>query len=348
MKVLLIGSNFHNYINSLAKAFEETGCKVKVYMPRVYWELSLPGRVHFRMSRILKKLQSGKSYLYVKPILVRRKESLMALKTYQEFQPDIVVDFSSYFLEADVLKKMNRCKKIFWMYDAIERLPHLHDKLQYYDLVYYFEGTDKNFFKNKHINASFLPLCADDKIYHPAERRKEIDISFIGNLSNERIQFLLNLKNRFPDAIIKVYGKVPMFYTFFHSNGKEVKKYSDMFLNSYISPQDANELYAKSKICINVHNGQTIYGANIRFFEIMAAGGFQIVDENEYIKSQFKGCVATYKNHDDLMDKVEYYLEHTAERDAIAQAGNRAAYKSELFYHRAKSILDDYAERGVN
>lgn len=344
MKVLLIGSNFHNYINSLATAFEENGCEVKVYMPQVYWELSLLGRIHFRLTTSIRKLYNHKQFVYVKPKQVRRKESMLALQAYSEFQPDIVVDFSSYYLENEVLEKMKNCKKIIWIYDAIERLPHLYDKLPYYDQVYFFEGTDKSFFEEHNIKASFLPLCADDKVYHPVERRKDVDISFVGNLSNERIQFLLDLKHRFPECNIKVYGRVPMFYSIFNSNKKYIKKYSDMFLNCYISPKDANELYAKSKICINVHNGQTVYGANIRFFEIMAAGGFQIVDDNEYIRTNFDGCVATYKNQEDLLDKVEYYLSHPLERNRIAQNGYKAVFGSELFYHRAKLILSNAKE----
>lgn len=339
MKVLLIGSNFHNYINSLAVAIEKNGCEVKVYMPQVYWELSILGRIHFRLTTSIRKLYNRKQLVYVKPKQIRRKESMLALQTYSEFQPDIVVDFSSYYLENEALEKMKNCKKIIWIYDAIERLPHLHEKLPYYDQVYYFEGTDKVFFEERNINASFLPLCADDDIYHPLERRRDVDISFVGNLSNERIQLLLDLKHRFPESNIKVYGRVPMFYSIFHPNN--IKKYSDMFLNCYISPKDANELYARSKICINVHNGQTVYGANIRFFEILAAGGFQMVDENEYIRTNFDGCVVTYKHQEDLMNKVEYYISHPSERNQIAQNGNKAVFGSELFYHRAKQILSN-------
>lgn len=341
MKALLVGSNFHNYVNSFAEAFERNGCEVKVYMPKVYWELSTLGRIHFKYTTLKRKLLKQSQQVYVKPKRIREKESENVWQVYETFEPDLVVDFSSYFLETSVLKKMNRSKNIIWIYDSVKRLPHLKNKYEYYDYVYYFEGSDSAYFDKNGIKSSFLPLCADDKVYHPVNEKKNIDISFVGNLSDQRIRFLLNIKENFPESVFKVYGRVPLFYTKLNPNGKSVKKYSDMFLNQYIAPQDANKLYAKSKICINVHNGQTKFGANMRLFEIMAAKGFQIVDHNDYIASQFENCVVTYRNENELIDIIKYYLEHDDERNVISEAGYRKVFESELFYHRAKQIIFD-------
>ena len=325
----------------MARGFEKNGCEVKIYVPQVYWELTLMGRIHFRMTTSLRKVCNKRKIVYVKPEPIRRKESQKVFKVYNEFEPDILVDFASYYLEADVLKQMDKCKKIIWIYDSMARLPHLYEKLKYYDQVYYFEGSDKQFFEEYRIKATFLPLCADDKVYYPIEKEKNIDVSFVGNLSYERIQFLLDLKKAFPSSNFKVYGRIPILYSLFSSNKKILKEYSNMFMNCYISPENANDLYAESKICINVHNGQTKYGANMRFFEIMAAGGFEIVDENEYITENYKNCVVTYSNMKDLIEKIQYYMSHSKEREQIAKRGNKVIVMSGLFYHRAKYILDN-------
>ena len=51
--------------------------------------------------------------------------------------------------------------------------------------------------------------------------------------------------------------------------------------NSYITPVEANELYGKSKICINIH--QDIHlGPNPRTFEILGNGNFQLCDNQDF------------------------------------------------------------------
>ena len=339
MKILILGTNFFNYSLSLEKAFRELGHEVKTYVPTVAWDTTLIGRIDIKRSKYFNKITGKKYLLYAKPKWIRTKESENVYSVYSSYCPDLIVGFPGYYLTKDVLQKIS-CKKIIWIYDSVFRLPYIYETLSCYDKIFYFEGSDKRFFLKKNLPALFLPLCADNEVYYPIKCNKDIDISFVGNLDKKRIEMLLRIKRKHPDYSIVVYGTFPSFGGIPFSMRKQMKQYPNMFFNKNISPSEANVLYSRSKLCINLHHSQTKYGANMRFFELMASNSCQIVDENPYIKTQFSKCVLTYKNDDELFKLIDWYMKRKDKREIIAKNGFTRVNDSELFYHRAKFILD--------
>ena len=149
------------------------------------------------------------------------------------------------------------------------------------------------------------------------------------------------IKKKLPQINVQVYG-------YYVGKFDYIKKYKrvhsiekEIFTNTSLPPDKVNELYSRSKICLNINKQQTVYGGNMRLYEILATNSFQITNFNDYIEDEFCGCVESYKNTEELLQKIVYYLDHENERKAIAQRGYDKVMKSELFYHRAKKILDD-------
>lgn len=110
-------------------------------------------------------------------------------------------------------------------------------------------------------------------------------------------------------------------------------------MNCGLTPDAVNDLYARSKICINLHRAQSRYGANIRLYELMAARAFQITDSNPYIEKHFKGCLEIFHNSSELLQLLKHYLNNEEERNRISFRGYQKALESELFIHRAEALL---------
>lgn len=86
-----------------------------------------------------------------------------------------------------------------------------------------------------------------------------------------------------------------------------------------------------------------------RFFEVALAGGFQLVDtSNPEIRvddfySEGQDYVG-FRNVEDCIDKLEYYLARPAERLAIAKSAQQATLAEHLYSHRVEKLLSAAAK----
>jgi len=101
------------------------------------------------------------------------------------------------------------------------------------------------------------------------------------------------------------------------------------------------KIYNASKICLNIHHPQSKQGLNMRTFEILGAGGFQIVDYKKVLESLFEigEELVCYRSLEELKDLLHYYLDHPTERERIAERGHRRAWHEHTFEARMQSML---------
>ena len=104
-----------------------------------------------------------------------------------------------------------------------------------------------------------------------------------------------------------------------------------------IKQSDYVPLYQRAKIGLNIHNRGKYTVGSYRLFELAANGVMQISDGDEYLNSFFDEGkeIIGYKNVDDLIDKIRYYLDHDDERLQIATA----AYRRVMRDYRIKHVL---------
>jgi spore maturation protein CgeB len=88
-------------------------------------------------------------------------------------------------------------------------------------------------------------------------------------------------------------------------------------------------LYQRSKIGINVHNRGDYTVGGYRLFDLPANGVLQLSDGGNFVNQFFfrEGEIVLYKNANDLIEKVKYYLSHDEERNQIALHGFRRVRK---------------------
>ena len=98
------------------------------------------------------------------------------------------------------------------------------------------------------------------------------------------------------------------------------KRIRKAFVNKNISASEANVLYNKSHIVINMIHEQSKCGWNGKMIDIIFSGAFQIVNSNLLIKEEFGNKIVCFKNYNDLLEKIKYYLKHEKEADSIKKS----------------------------
>lgn len=335
-KILLIDNGFYNYGESIEYYIRKRGYNVRRFCIKI--PLNFKIRVYNFLTKKMKEIfKLKKEFALLKEQIAAISQDI--LLEYEDFQPDYIIFIKADYINRDTLIKMQSAKLIVWMMDSYERYPYLIRDLDLFDHIFSFEESDINLLREKGIKAEFLPLCADERIFYPQNMEKDIDILFIGAMYPDRIKLLKKLISEFSQYNIQVYGyNINRFEIL-----KKIKyKYTKMhkFFHKGVSPQEANDLYARSKICINTHNWQTKNGANPRTFEILATNSFEIVDYNFYIEKELNDGVVIYKDEKDLFHKLSYYLQHETERRQIAERGYKVTSERHLFSNRVGCLLE--------
>lgn len=107
--------------------------------------------------------------------------------------------------------------------------------------------------------------------------------------------------------------------------------------------------FRESAININLINGNAETGINMRHFEITAAGGFMMCYHQPELEDFFtpdKECVV-FRNEQELIEKINYYLVHPDERIEIALAGQKRTLSQNLYSHRLQTIIQTMTPKQI-
>jgi len=106
-------------------------------------------------------------------------------------------------------------------------------------------------------------------------------------------------------------------------------------------PQDkVPVLYSSAKINLNC-TLQSCVDWNVvtlRTYEILACRGFLISDRIPFAEENMKDTMVFTDGHEDLTEKIRYYLEHEDERDAIARRGYQYVTEQASISARANEL----------
>lgn len=335
-KVLLVDNNFYNYGSAIEYYLQLKGLEVQrlcIEIPldlkaRIYNWIVKKIKIFFRLDKEFRLLKSQ-----------IRKISNEILQKYSAYEPDCVLFIKADYISKEALMHMQQAQLVVWMMDSYARYPFLKKDLGLFHNIFVFEKRDTNLLKEEGIESYFLPLCADERFFYPQVKHKDIDILFIGAMYNDRLELLKKIIARFPEANIEIYG---YYINRFEFIKKIIYKWTNKYRNFHgrVTPQEANDLYSRSKICINIHNCQSKSGANPRTFEILATKSFEIVDYNPYIEEILAGGVCLYRSEREMFQKIEYYLEHDSERDNIAEKGYVLTKRKHMFSQRIDELIE--------
>ena len=102
-------------------------------------------------------------------------------------------------------------------------------------------------------------------------------------------------------------------------------------------------VFRRSKINLNISLRSIKSGIPLRAFDILGSGGFLLSNfQADFLDDFVPGeDFVYYESKEDLLAKIEYYLSHDDERDAIAKKGHDKVAAAHTFRHRVREMLAD-------
>lgn len=100
-------------------------------------------------------------------------------------------------------------------------------------------------------------------------------------------------------------------------------------------------VFKTAKINLNISLRSIKSGIPLRAFDILGAGGFLLTN----YQADFADCYTPdedfvyYESKDDLLNKIDYYLTHESERNAIARNGFEKTASHHTYRHRIEEML---------
>lgn len=100
-------------------------------------------------------------------------------------------------------------------------------------------------------------------------------------------------------------------------------------------------VFKKSRINLNISLRSIKSGMPLRAFDIMGSGGFLLSNYQEDFLENFTPGVdfEYYESERDLLQKIEYYLTHEEERQAIAKNGHDQVATAHTYRDRVREML---------
>jgi len=108
------------------------------------------------------------------------------------------------------------------------------------------------------------------------------------------------------------------------------------------------KIFSRSRInlgfsaCGDTHlSDQRVVQVRLRDFEVPMTGGFYLVEYMEELEQFYEigKEIACYRNREELLDKVRYYLSHDTERESIRIAGMRRARTEHTWQKRFENVF---------
>ena len=282
----------------------------------------------------------------------------LEIEDIKKFQPDIIFGYDYSFLYSDnnelkdyIKTKQNEIKLIHYFADvpnekfAYINKPELYEEFKKIKAISYIWDET---YTSTLPNCKYLPMAINYKSYR-TEEDKKYQITFVGRP-------LLDKRQEIIAALIKKFGlKVNIFSYEKHFlqsveemktkqllNEYELEIYKNAYRGYLETEQELANVFYNSNININVTiQGET--GLNHRVFAVLASKGFLLTDETQDIHRYFNNSkeLEVYKNIDDLLDKVAFYLKNKEIAQKIGLWGFAKVAKSHNYTARVNKILSD-------
>lgn len=260
------------------------------------------------------------------------RRRLKLFQALQDFKPEIIlfINFRPEIYAWDMLRELSTHYVIrFWFVDSVVNWAEAGE-LKPYD-VSVFERDSVRYLAELGIDARYCPVGYSNAYWRETtDTSKDIDVSFVGSPYKNRLVLLEQLAAHAERKgwRLKICGP---FYErrYFWKKYIFARLYPHLFRvldNAELRPTEIADIYARSRICLNIHDVKN-RGTNPRTFEIMAAGSLELMDaRQDYDIVEPQKHVAVFADAQSLIEQVDYYLTHADKREEIAFAGHQRVH----------------------
>lgn len=338
MKVLYSGTpnpkmiTFTEYVE---EALKEDGHEVIFFNNRDY---RIPGRLRRKFERLEEYDIENINYKLI-------------TKAKQE-RPNFFLETGGMRILPKTIHKMRASGiiTVLWTTDAPQNLQNFLPIMQaapYYDFIFTAGMEAYDILKSIGVERLFwLPFACDPNFHHPIqltpEEKREYgyDIVSVSSIHQDLYANRLATLASLIEYKLGVWGP----------GGEDID--ADSPLKSYVkgsnaSPELWTKLYSAAKIILSQHyqparGSFPCYQASPRVFEIMACGGFQVVDNQPDVLRLFtdKDQLVVFNDNAQLKKNIQYYLAHDDERSEIAKRGYDTVMKHHTYKHRINEMVE--------
>ncbi len=256
----------------------------------------------------------------------------------EEKNPDLIITVSAQIPPEIIgrLKKSTGAKIVFWFPDHPGNIGRQYFFAAPYDALFFKDKFLVGRAKALNLNAHYLPEACMPKWHKRVELTEEeeeiygCDITTAGNMYYYRAKVFEPLLKKYN---VKLWGLgIPRWLN------SPVK---GAFQGRGVAELEKSKAFNAAKIVLNTFQGE-YEGVNQRFFEIAGCGGFQICEHRDEISDFFEidKEIVTFRNINELLEKVEYYLKHDDKRTQIANAAYARAQRDYTFEKRLQKMFE--------
>jgi hypothetical protein len=262
-----------------------------------------------------------KMYDDVRALAKKHDASALMVDNALPYHPDWLRTF-------DIYKVLRTSDGPISAYDRDFAYVHAYDHVLYHSPAYSRDLDMRQ--KLLYVGAKrvdFWPYGLFDAMYYPDKpeeelfsQKRDIDVVFVGMPHRGKMPFLAKIMKALGSKLV-TYGFALKYNAYFN-----VKYGWPGWVGGLIERgKPCVNLYQRAKIGFNLHNRGDYSVGGYRLFELPANGAMQISDGGEYLETFFEPGkeIIGYRNIDDLLDTIHYYLNHDDERLEIARNGYR-------------------------
>lgn len=274
----------------------------------------------------------------------------------ERLRPDLVLVMNGlHVFPPDHLMQVERIRRIgvrtaIWFADDPYFTDLTASLAPHYDYVFTHERNCVSFYESIGCaNTHYLPLACNLSIFRPQPVKPayRTDICFVGQGFNSRLALIDSIAPYLAGKRVFIAGGLWDRLKHYRQLRKQIRL-------GWLDIAESARYYAGAKIVINMHreadspihnrNSLGIRAASInpRTYEIAGCGVMQLSDVRDDMPNYYTTGIdiATYASADDLLHKLDYYLNHEEERRAIAMRGLQRTHKEHTFLGRLQRMMD--------
>lgn len=237
-----------------------------------------------------------------------------------------------------------------WLPDDPYHSDMIVDIVPHYDYVFTLESSCVPLYRDLGCpRVHHLPFAANPH-YTRHVRVSETyrhDICFVGSAFWNRVAFFDEIADYLAGKRLKIIG-------WWWERLRHYAKLADKIDGVWLTPEETAKYYSGAKIVINLHRSATdashnsnsrnipANSVNPRLFEISSCAAFQLVDNRAELSQLYTPGydIETFESPGELVDKIEYYLNHEEERREIARRSLHRTVSEHTYRQRVKRLLD--------
>jgi len=252
-----------------------------------------------------------------------------------EVDPDLVITIDSVGLLPSQYLTMNpEMKVVSWFFDDPTDFLKAMD-ISLFNSRYHVFCWDKAYediVKSLGVSRfTYLPFATNPHIYKPFNLEKKYDVSFVGTWSEKRQKVLIELAKN--NIEIDLFG---------NAKWSELKHENIRFHGFADNRKECPQIFSQSKVNLNITNEQLLTSLPLRIFDVGACNTFLLTDDQEDARKIFtKDELPIYKNTQELIKKINYYLDNDEERNKIAENFYTKVQQEYIYSSQLEKLLSE-------